>query len=125
MTAVCDFGESAQTAAVSRISKCQRPAGLKATANSDGSVTLTWDAPLVKGSVSGYRVYLWDTARGAFQWIGGSLKADGTATTVTVPASALTAYKGKTVKFSLRGFNTKDTLGTISIYAAPASAKVK
>ena len=42
-----------------------------------------------------------------------------------IPASALTAYKGKTVQFSLRGFNTKDILGTISIYAAPASATVK
>ncbi len=79
----------------------------------------------MKSSVSGYRVYLWNTSKGAFEWINGSLKAEGTATTVEIPASALTAYKGKTVKFSLRGFNTKDTLGTISIYAAPASARVK
>ena len=125
VTAVCDFGESAPTAAVPRIAKCQRPANLKATANSDGSVTLTWDAPLVKSSVSGYRVYLWDAARGAFQWINGSLKADGSATAVTIPAGALGEYKGKIVRFSLRGYNSKDILGTISIYAAPASAAVK
>ena len=88
-------------------------------------MTLKWDAPLVKGSVSGYRVYLWDTASGAFRWINGNLKAAGTATTVKVPASYLTAYKGKSVQFSLRGYNTKDILGTISIYAAPAKATVK
>ena len=111
------------SAAVSRISKCQRPAGLKAKANADGSVTLTWDAPLVKGSVSGYRVYLWYA--GSFRWIDGSLKADGSATSVTIPASSLSDYQGQIIKFSLRGFNRKDILGTLSIYAAPASATVK
>ena len=117
--------ESVRSAAVSQVSVCQRPTNLKATANSDGSVTLSWSAPAIKGSVSGYRVYLWDSAKGVFQWIGGSLKAAGTATSIKIPASSLTAYQGKSVQFSIRSFNTRNTLGSLSIYAAPATATVK
>lgn len=66
---------SDKSGAVSRVSKCQRPTGLKAAANDDGSVTLTWDKPAIAGSVSGYRVYMWND--GAFEWIGGGLKTVG------------------------------------------------
>ena len=129
VTAVNGSLESAQSAAVSRVSMCQRPASLKAVANADGSVKLTWAAPAIAGSVSGYRVYLWDKSanggQGAFQWISGSLKAAGSATSVTVPASALTACKGQSVQFSIRGFNNRNVLSSMSIYAAPASATVK
>ena len=128
ITAVNGAGESKQSAAVSQVSMCQRPTDLKATANKDGSVTLTWSAPAIKSSVSGYRIYLWDKSanggKGAFQWINGSLKA-GAVTTVQIPASALTAYKGQSVQFSIRGFNTKNTLKSLSIYAVPAAATVK
>ena len=124
LTAVRGGAEGARSAAVSRVSMCQRPDGLKATANSDGSVLLSWSAPAIPGSVSGYRIYLWDTAKSAFQWIGGSLKADGAATSAVVPASALSAFVGKTAQFSIRGYNTKNTLSSLSTYAATASAKV-
>jgi len=125
VTAIRNGAESVKCDAVSRVSMCQRPAGLKATANADGSVSLSWNAPAVSGSVSGYRVYLWDTAKKSFQWINGSLKASGTATSVKIPASALSAYKGKTVNFSIRGFNSKNTVSSISIYAQAAAVKTK
>ena len=125
VTALSGGLESEKCAAVSRVSMCQRPDGLQAQAGSDGSVRLSWNAPAIKGSVSGYRVYLWDSAKGGFQWIGGNLKAAGTAVSVTVPASALADYKGRSVQFSIRGFNTKNILGSLSIYAVPAAVTVK
>lgn len=110
---------SDKSGAVSRVSKCQRPTGLKAAANDDGSVTLTWDKPAIAGSVSGYRVYMWND--GAFEWIGGSLKTADT--TITIPAEYITP--GKLTNYSVRGYNTKNVLETMSIYALPAAVTVE
>ncbi|MCR5663790.1 MAG: InlB B-repeat-containing protein [Oscillospiraceae bacterium] len=115
VSAVSGERESACGRTVSQVSRCQRPTGLTARAHSNGSVTLSWEAPLVKGSVSAYRIYVWDGDR--FVWIGeeGShLTASGTS--VTVPARYLAS--GVPTEFSVRGYNSKDLLGSISIYAA-------
>ena len=119
ITANIDGVESDKSDAVSRVSKCQRPTGLEAVANDDGTVTLTWDAPLVAGSVSYYRVYMWNN--GGFEWIGGSLKTADT--TITIPAEYITP--GKLTNYSVRGYNTKNVLETMSIYALPAAATVE
>ncbi len=60
---------------------------------------------------------------GRYEWIGGTLKADGTATSIVIPAQYVPC--GVAAQYTIRGFNTKNTLGSISIYAAPASAAVR
>ena len=82
-------------------------------------MTLTWDKPAIAGSVSGYRVYMWNN--GGFEWIGGSLKTADT--TITIPAEYITP--GKLTNYSVRGYNTKNVLETMSIYALPAAATVE
>ena len=44
---------------------------------------------------------------------------------VTIPAAFLSDYQGQILQFSLRGYNRKDILGTLSVYAAPASATIQ
>lgn len=119
ISAVRGDEESAFSETVSHVSRCQRPTGLKSSANSDGSVTLRWDSPLVAGSVSYYRIYLWNGER--FVWLGeegNHLVTSGTS--IIIPAKYLTS--GVPTEFSVRGYNSKNILGSISTYAAAVIA---
>ncbi|MCR5664990.1 MAG: peptidoglycan DD-metalloendopeptidase family protein [Oscillospiraceae bacterium] len=117
--AVREDEEGPLSETVSRISRCQRPTGLTAKANRDGSVTLRWDEPLVKNCVSAYRIYAWDGT--GFVWIGDEGRHLAVSeTSVTIPARYLTP--GVETQFSVRGYNERNLLGTISIYALPAAA---